>query len=188
MLLKTIIMKNIWIIHIALMCSFAANAQPNYYANQDIVTGTNVVYHVDHSYSGSYDLSDITNTRTGEPMRLLNGALAMPPFEQYAVEHVGDHYLIAKAILEEVFTPSELLAMRNQDIDFSTEYVIDHNGNVVEVSFSFAIHPLLYSISPDKWYSIEQKIKQRMKYFVSAKAKTLQFVTVVKIWGVKYIK
>jgi len=162
-------------------------AQQDYYANQDTVSGTNVTYRVDRRYTGSYEINNITNTRTNQPMRLLNGAFAPPPFEQYKVHRIGDHAPIAKAILQEVLTPTELSAMINQTDSFDTGYVIDHNGNIVEVCFAFAANPPFSSISPDKWYSIEQKIKQRMKYTVSDKGKTVQYVIVSNVWGVRYM-
>jgi len=180
-------MKTKILIIIASLACLTASAQTNYYAGTT-AKGTNVTYRVDHTFQGSYEVTNINNTRVGQPIRLLNGTIVPVQAEwKYDATQIGDFLAIARTILQEVFTQSELTALINQNQVITMNYIIEPSGNIAEISTVLIEAPLQYSISPDKLYSWEQKIKDRMKYNVSATGKTAQFIVAFAIWNFKNI-
>jgi len=177
-------MKKLSFLILSCLLCFAVGAQTDYYANKTAVAGTNVIYSV-KSYPGTYVISNINNTHFDQPYKLLNGAPAPLSQDQYKVTFIySNPNDIAKAILQEVFTSSQLTNMRNQNLGFDTDCILDtQTGNIIEIRFMFDQHPLLYSLPPDTWFSLEQKIKQRFKYTFPPLSKTVQFINVFIVWG-----
>jgi len=181
-------MKKLSFLILSCLVCFAVNAQTNYYANRTTVSGTNVTYTV-RDFPGTYVISNSKNTHFDLPYKLLNGAPAPLSQDQYKISCISSTPNdIAKAILQEVFTSSQLTAMRNQNLNFATDFILDtQTGNIIEIRFLFPQHPLLYSLPPDTWFSLEQKIKQRFKYNVPTLSKTVQFINGFIAWGFRGI-
>jgi len=181
-------MKKLILIIAAMACYLAVNAQADLYANHETVAGNNVIYRV-YNFPNGYDISNITNTRDKAPLRLLDGSLAPPPFEQYKASFVGgDMRPVRNAILHEVFTQSQIDAFITADETLILRFVVSRSGNIEEIKFGFSKIPAMYSIPPDTWYSLETKIKERFKYNVSPKGQTVQFLAGVYFWSFKYLQ
>ena len=164
----------------------ALRAQQNYYANQNTVVGTNVVYKVE-DIGSIYQISNVLNTRDTTGMTLLDGTPAPKLYGHIDIIRIGDHNVIRKVILQEVFTAPEIAALKNSNVVFTLHCIIEPNGHISEILFRFPKKPAAYSIHPDKWYELEQKVKQQIAYTMSPKAQTCTFVENMLLWPFKYI-
>ena len=166
--------------------SLIAAAQTDYYANKDtVMTSTGIVYRINAEVL--YTISDITNTRAGRDTSLPDGSVVPDP-TPYKITFIGDMPTICNGIFREVFTTSQIEAFKDTDQDILLSMAVLPSGDIAEVEIQFDKHPIMYSIPPDKWHEFETKIKQRMKYNVSAKGKTAQFICCVYIWGFRYLQ
>lgn len=83
----------------------------------------------------------------------------------------------ALSAFKEVFSTDEFAILKSgKGLAIGIGYVVGANGDVIEVEFSFHYHPLLLSINPDKFYALEQKVKQKVKFRVQERAKVLGYI------------
>jgi len=184
-------MKKLIITTFAAACYLMANAQVDLYANQDTVTGANVTYRVTEMSSSSYYISNVTNTRIGEKMRLLDGSPAPPLYDDdyyMYLKAIGYLKAIRNAIFQEIFTSSQLKTLKAEGKMLGIDVVIlPNNGSIAEVRFSFSKKSFMSSIPPDTWYALETKIKERVKFTVSPELKTRQFISGLLLWSFKTV-
>ncbi|GHV00701.1 hypothetical protein FACS1894159_06980 [Bacteroidia bacterium] len=169
-------MKNIIIISIFSLLCIEAAAQVDYYANHDTVAGSNVIYKVKSTASNYfYIISNINNTYDDEPIRYHNGQLAERN-DKFTATQIGDRKQLYRQAIEETFTAAEITGLRSSNEWVDVSYKIDLSGNIMEVHFMFPKHPKMYSIPPDKWFTLEQKIKTYIKFSIPERSKVVTFL------------
>jgi hypothetical protein len=83
----------------------------------------------------------------------------------------------AISAFKEVFTPEEISAIRTiKGLSIDICYIVGVNGDVLEVEFVFKDFPQLLSIHPDKYYALEQKVKQKVKFWVEERYHVLGYI------------
>ena len=185
-------MKKLILSFAALLSAVTAlRAQQDFYDKLTVVgddvhySGANAVYKV-KIIANRYQLSNVFNLMDDDAkMTLLDGKPAPELSNVIDVVRVGDFDV--KATLQEVFTPTEIAALKSESVLFSLHCIIDSSGYISEIRFLFPNKPAAYSIPPDKWYELEQKIKQRLTYTMSPKAKSCTFVNSMILLSFRHI-
>ena len=86
---------------------------------------------------------------------------------------------MALNVFKEVFCSNEIAAFKStigQGLAIGINCVVAPNGDLIEVEFSFNNHPLLKSINPDKFYSLELKLKEKLKYYMEERFRILGYI------------
>ena len=83
---------------------------------------------------------------------------------RYEVSYRID-YSILKSIFKNVLTAEKLAELKEKECRLLIPIVIEPNGRIAEVGFVISKTPkdsLLFSITPDEYYQIEQQIKSKI--------------------------
>ncbi len=151
-------------------------AQQYYTPGQDIA-GNGFVYKCIYKgnieiYNANNVLTDAVQTRkNGNPI-IYNVPLNAQPRN---ILHEPSIYLTLVDIFNSVLTASDKDKLRADFLGLIM-YINSDTGKVMEVHYFF--HPArdgFVHIAPEKYFAIEQKIKQRMSFIVTAEGKTLNF-------------
>ena len=93
-----------------------------------------------------------------------NGQEAVPGY--WKVARINDiDYSILKSIFKDVLTAEKLAELKEKECRLLIPIVIEPNGRIAEVGFVISKIPknsLLFSITPDVYYQIEQQIKSKI--------------------------
>lgn len=88
-------------------------------------------------------------------------------------------------IYKDFFTPQELDQQKTSGGEFAIYVVLDKNGNIIEMEFSFSQNnPVLSKFSADRLFEIETKYKKSLKWDVignDRKIKRLRLMLAIKI-------
>lgn len=173
-------MKRIFLI-ITALCIFAGtsvNAQTtDYYTGKTEIIGSNYTYKISEKYSHLI-LSNIKNKKFGTIQYWPNGELAPPPGEIGDAVHKIDKSQ-ALTVFKEIFNSDEIATFKSskgQGLAIGINCIVAANGDLIEVEFSFKNHPMLKSINPDKFYSLELKLKEKLKYYIEERFKVLGYI------------
>jgi hypothetical protein len=172
-------MKRIFLILTAL-CIFAGASMKaqttDYYTGKTEITGNNYTYKLSENNT-LLILSNVKNNKLWTIQYWPNGEQARPVEISYAVHYI-DKYM-ALNIFKEVFCSDEIAAFKSskgQGLAIGIDCVVAPNGDIFEVEFSFNNHPMLKSINPDKFYSFELKLKEKLKYRIEERFKVLKYI------------
>jgi hypothetical protein len=84
----------------------------------------------------------------------------------------------AVSIFKEVFTEDEIAKFKERALSIGKKspydsglyllinYIVDMEGNILELNFDFMNDPVLLSIHPDKLYMFEKKLKESYKFII----------------------
>ncbi len=172
-------MKRIFLILTAL-CIFAGasiKAQTNdYYTGKTEIIRNNYTYIISES-NKLITLSNIKNKKFGTVQYWPNGEQARPVEISYAV-HKTDKS-VALNVFKEVFCSNEIAAFKStigQGLSVGIDCIVGANGDLLEVEIVFNKHPMLKSINPDKYYSLELKLKEKLKYYMEERFRILGYI------------
>jgi len=88
-------------------------------------------------------------------------------------------------IYKDFFTPQELDQQKTSGGEFAIYVVLDKNGNIIEMEFSFSKNnPVLSKFSADRLFEIETKYKKSLKWDLignDRKIKRLRLMLAIKI-------
>lgn len=172
-------MKRIFLITIAL-CIFAGASMKaqttDYYTGKTEITGSNYTYKISES-TKLITLSNIKNNKFGTIQYWPNGEQARFGEISYAV-HKTDKSM-ALTVFKEVFSSDEIAAFKatkGQGLSIGIDCIVGANGDLLEVELVFNKHPMLKSINPDKFYSLELKLKEKLKYYMEERFRILGYI------------
>ena len=172
-------MKRIFLITTALGIFAGASLKAqtiDYYTGKTEITGNNYTYKLSEKYS-LINLSNIKNKKFGTIQYWPNGEPARLGEISYAV-HKTDKFM-AINVFREVFCSEEIAAFKSskgQGLLIGIDCIVGANGDLLEVEFSFNNHPLLKSINPEKFYSLELKLKEKLKYYMEERFRVLGYI------------
>lgn len=174
-------MRKIFILIASIMlCGTFMEAQTtDYYTGKTEIKGLNYVYKVSEKpgYKCTIiSIKNINNTKIGVRQYWPDGKSVFPSELTGRVRFLDKNQV---SVYREVFNAQEIAAFKSVD-DFvlGIIYVVDANGNVLEVEFYFRNFPMFLAINPDKFYLLEQKLIERVKFSVDPLAKLLEYTTV----------
>jgi len=172
-------MKRIFLI-ITALCIFTGaslKAQTiDYYTGKTEIIGNNYTYKISERNT-LIILSNKKNTKFGTIQYWPNGEQARRGEISYAV-HKTDKSM-ALTVFREVFSSDEIATFKSfkgQGLAIGIDCIVGANGDLLEVEYSFNIHPLLKSINPDKFYSFELKLKEKLKYYMEVRFRILGYI------------
>jgi hypothetical protein len=153
----------------------------DYYTGKTEVNGYNYRYIIETIYyenTGGHSIiiSNSNNTKIGKNIILPNG--------QEVTNVFGTPWLSpqdkskAVSIFKEVFTEDEISRFKERALSIEKKspydsglyllinYIVDMEGNILELNYQLENDPVLLSIYPDKLYQLEQKLKEHYKFVV----------------------
>ena len=167
--MKTKITKTILLLCAAI--PFCGAAAQDYYTGRTSVDGTNVTYDV--SVEGRYfDLENVENVLRNELNRFADGT-------PIGFRLAGLQPLVQDQIyraVRETFSPSELAALKASDRTFMANVLVGGDGITRELDFSVPNHPTFLRLPPDKYYTLEQKLKQYLVHSFDPDSKPVALI------------
>lgn len=146
----------------------------NYYEGRDTVRGKDATYLCFKRGGGSYKFYRLVNIdnskRLNEFLKLPDGRTA-PPDAHVEYKLNDPDKAITRKIISETFTPGKVAALKNAGLEILVSCVVELDGRISEVDFFITENPLLYSIGPDTFYVLEQKIKKELTYTLDDRSK-----------------
>jgi len=172
-------MKRIFLILTAL-CIFAGaslKAQTiDYYTGKTEIIGNNYTYKISERNT-LLILSNIKNKKFGTIQYWPDGEQARRVEISYVVHKIDKS--MALTVFKEVFSSDEIVEFKStkgQGLAIGIDCVVAPNGDLLEVEFLFDNHPMLKSINPDKFYSFELKLKEKLKYYMEERFRILGYI------------
>ncbi len=172
--------KLLFVIASIMLCVTLIEAQTiDYYTGKTEIKGLNYVYIVSEKpgYNCSHIyIKNINNTKIGvrqywpggqgvNPLDLMGRVRFLDKNQEYTA-------------FREVFNAQEIAVFKSfGGFVMGIKYSVDANGNVHEVEFYFRNYPIFLAINPDRFYLLEQKFKEKVKFSVDPLAKLLEYVT-----------
>ena len=158
----------------------------DYYTGKSVITGSNYEYKITDNKI-FLRISNTKNIKFRTAQYWPDGT----PVDIFQIGY-GAHFVDntqALSAFKEVFTPEEITAFKSiiqePPLIFSISYIVSAaNGDVIETEFSFPNHPLFKAIHPDRFFELEQKVKQKVKFRVEERFKVLGYIQgrVTNIW------
>jgi len=170
-------MKRIFLITTALGIFAGASMKAqtiDYYTGKTEVKGLNYEYKLSEEGSLIY-LKNVNNTKTGIMQYWPTGEQVGP--EIYNLVHFLDRSQGYTAF-KEIFNAEEIALFKSvKGLYLGIEYTVDAGGNVIEVQFHFSNNPVLKTINPYKFYLLEQKVKEKVKFRIEERCKVLEYTS-----------
>lgn len=154
-------------------------AQKNYYT-KDIrhITADGITFVVEHN-EYNFILWNVCNKLDTIPTWFYKDGRELMTQEEYDAvffKPAGKN-TVDRAIVN-TFTEREMLPLRvMRDAPIAVYYVIDSEGNTVEVAFIVDAIPEMLCIPPEKFALLEKNLKKEVKWELNDAARRLQFVT-----------
>ena len=160
----------------------------DYYTGKTEIKGENYVFKVSEKpgYNCSLIyLKNINNTKSGVRQYWSDGQ-SVNPWDLMGRVRFLDKKQVYIAC-REVFNVWEITEFKSvKGFVFGIQYAVDANGNVLEVDFYFRNYPVFLAINPDKFYLLEQKLKEKVKFSVDPIARKLEY-TIVSLGGTEIL-
>ena len=158
MIMKNILRKTILAV-MALMTAITISAQ-DHYTGQAFVSGDGFMYKVDDA-SKDYTLDNTANSLTTADMGYIDGTPLNPLMPSGLVR--ADNDGVGRA-LRETFTRDEMQRLKNVNQRLWINIVVNTAGNIVEVGFTVWNSSESRGIKPQRFYTLEQKIKEYVQF------------------------
>jgi hypothetical protein len=151
----------------------------DYYTGKTEVQGTDYKYNLtfkDYKGYSVVTVSNPANTKIGKPIILPSGEVVTVLFSTPWLSPVEEDKVVT--IFREIFSEEEICKFKESSINIGKmfkydrglylgiRYVVDMEGNILELDFFFNCVPVLLSINPDKLYQLEQKLKDNYKFII----------------------
>lgn len=169
--------KLFFIIASIILCVTLIEAQTiDYYTGKTEIIGNNYTYKISERNT-LIILSNKKNTKFGTIQYWPNGEQARRGEISYVV-HKTDKSM-ALTVFKEVFSSDEIATFKStkgQGLSIGIDCIVGAKGDLLEVEIVFNKHPLLKSINPDKFYSFELKLKEKLKYYMEERFRILGYI------------
>lgn len=170
--------KKIFFHILTALCIFAGTSlkaqTTDYYTGKTEIKGLNYEYKLSEEGSFVY-LKNVNNTKTGIIQYWPTGEQVGQ--EIYNLVHFIDRSQGYTAF-KEIFNAEEIALFKSvKGLYLGIEYTVDSGGNVIEVQFHFSNNPVLKTIDPYKFYLLEQKVKEKVKFRVEERCKVLEYTS-----------
>jgi len=152
--------------------STVSYGQVNYYEGKDTLHIGNEIYRIERYEDVFIYISNIKNTKKSDEIFYVDGTPVPEREVFYKIENNGDNAGLWRAA-RETFTPEEIASLYDERI--SIGYYVLPDGTVTDVKFTIPQKDIFYSIPPEKWATLEKKIKKYEKFQLSG-AEKYQFV------------
>ncbi len=146
----------------------------NLYVDGATVTADGITFEVE--LDAIFCLTNIANTRDETPLYYKDGRELETEAEYMAIHATKIDPNSAYRALREVFDDDTIKAFRKERYSpMKIFYVVGSEGETLEVSFIMRTHPLLLTLSPKKYASLEKKLKQYVKWQPNEFSKELSY-------------
>ncbi len=167
-------MKRVVFLLSVLLSTFDVHSQ-NPYVDATTVTADGITFEVDFSTYVFY-LSNIANSRSEIPLYYKDGRKLKTEAE-YRVLHANyanrnDVYRAFKGVLSD----DVIKAFREERRSpIKVCYTISSEGETLEVAFIMQTHPLILSLPPETFATLEKRLKQYVKWEPNEYAKVVSY-------------
>lgn len=136
--------------------------QTNYYAGKDTLHIGNEIYTIRLQHDYGFEIANIKNDKIGQRIKYADGTpVANPRDVVFLLEDGGDNAGLWRAA-RETFTSEEILSLINDKV--SVGYYVTPDGIITDVSFFMEQKSEFYAIPPERWLTLEEKIKQYQRF------------------------